>query len=256
MPLHCQGEEFIPMDQFCSDFASHWDELVGWEQRSAADASFLLGLIQKFKCQKILDVALGTGFDSIKLLREGLQVTSVDISQAMIDVAKQNAARYSVQLDVICADWAHLTQSVSGKFDCVVCVGNSLACEMDSQKRQLAVTNWTELLSDDGVIILDRRNYEALLNGEYNVESKGQYFGETVKIAFSKITSDETVFSYTFSDGRTFDLKMFPILDGELKSIFSNAGLKPVEIYGDRKLSYHDKKVAFYLYVFRKIKNA
>ncbi len=244
------------MDQFNSDFALHWDELVGWEKRSAADTSFLLSLIRKFECHNVLDVALGTGFHSIKLLIAGLQVKSVDISPAMIDVAKKNAAKHDVKLDEICADWVDLSKRVSEKFDCIICLGNSLACEMDAAKRQQSISNWSEMLSENGIVIVDRRNYEAILKSEYNLDSKGQYFGETVKITFSKIAADETIFSYTFSDGRTFDLKMFPILDSQLKSNFSDHDLHPVEIYGDRKLSYTGKDVAFYLYVFRRNVNA
>jgi len=244
------------MDQFSSEFASHWDELVGWEKRSAADSNFMLSLIRKFECQSVLDVALGTGFHSIKLLVAGLDLKSVDISRAMIDVAKKNAAHYSVELDVVCADWAELSEQVSEKFDAIICLGNSLACEMDFEKRQRAVDNWSQMLTEHGIVIVDRRNYESLLAGTYNLDSKGQYCGETVKITPSKLAEDETIFSYTFSDGRTFDLKMFPILDREIRSLFSNVDLQPVEIYGDRQLGYSDNDVGFYTYVFKRTINA
>lgn len=244
------------MDQFSKDFASHWDELVGWEKRSDADTSFLLGLIQRFKCRSVLDVALGTGFHSIKLLEAGLRVKSVDVSQAMIQVAKKNAMLHSVELDVVCTDWVDLSKNVSEKFDCIICLGNSLACEMDSEKRQQAVSNWSEMLSDDGIVVVDRRNYESMLAGNYNSRSRGQYFGETVKITFSRVTDNETIFSYTFSDGRTFDLQMYPILDHQIKSFFLNEGLQAAEIFGDRQLSYSGNDVGFYLYVFKKVRNA
>lgn len=242
------------MDQFSNDFASHWDELVGWEKRSAADTEFLLSLIKKFGCASVLDAALGTGFHSVKLLQAGLRVKSVDISPAMIEVAKNNAARNGTTLDVVCADWVNLTQKVPEKFDCVICLGNSLACEMDTKKREVSIQNWSDVLNDGGIVIADRRNYEAILSNEYNNNSKGQYFGDTVKITFSKITPDETIFSYTFSDGRTFSLTMFPILETELKQQFAKANMKPVEIYGDRKIGHMGTDVAFYLYVFKKTK--
>ncbi len=241
------------MDQFSSDFAARWDELVGWEKRSEADTNFLLSLINKFNCQNTLDVALGTGFHSIKLLKAGKKVKSVDISQAMIDVARKNAANYGVELDALCSDWIELSKKTSEKFDCIICLGNSLACEMDSEKRQISARNWSDLLTENGIIIVDRRNYESLLAGSYNTDSKGQYFGET-KITFSKIAPDETIFSYTFSDGRTFDLRMFPILDKQIRELFSDVSFSPVEVYGDRKLSCNDKNVAFYLYVFKRLK--
>ena len=244
------------MDQFDREFASHWDELVGWKKRSAADKAFLLSIVRKYDCKRILDVALGTGFHTIELMSEGFRVKALDVSQSMIDVAKTNAAKDSIQLDAVCTDWVDMNKTIQGKFDCIICLGNSLACEMDSDKRQVAVQNWSEALNADGVVIVDRRNYESLLAGEYNSSSNGQYFGETVKIGFSKIIEDETEFSYTFADGRTFSLKMFPILDHEIQSMFLNAGLEPAEFYGDRQLSYRGKDVSFYLYVFRKTRKA
>ena len=244
------------MDQFSQEFASRWDELVGWKKRSAADTAFLLSLVRKFNCKRILDVALGTGFHTIELMREGLQVKGLDISQSMIEVAMKNAAGNSVQLDAVCTDWIDMNKTIQEKFDCIICLGNSLACEMDTNKRQIAVRNWSNALTEDGVVIVDRRNYETLLSGETYSSANGQYFGESVKISFDKILENETVFSYTFADGRTFNLQMFPILDHELKSICQNAGLEVAEIYGDRQLSRKGKDVSFYSYVFRKVGKA
>lgn len=243
------------MDQFDSDFALHWDELVGWERRAAAETDFLCSLLLKFGCKSVLDVALGTGFHSIELLKRNLQVKSVDVSPAMIDVAKKNAARHGVVLDVTCADWTELDRVVPRKFDCVICLGNSLACEMDPDKRQQSVCNWGQMLSDGGIVIVDRRNYETLLSNEYNFTAPGQYFGSTVKIVSSKIATDGTVFSYTFSDGKTFNLDMFPLLGDTLETLFRNAGLTLLEMYGDRQPGRTGKEIGFYTGVFGKSRN-
>ena len=240
-------------DPYSGGFAAHWDELVGWKRRSAADKAFLLHLLRKYNCKRILDVALGTGFHTIELMSEGLQVKSLDASQSMIDVAMTNAAKGSIQLDVVCCDWVDMNSAIREKFDCILCLGNSLACENDTNKRRVAVQNRSDALTDDGVIIVDRRNYETLLAGEYSSGANGQYFGD-VKIDFTRVDKDGTVFTYTFSDGQTFSLKMFPVLDHEMRSIGSNAALEAVEVYGDRQLSYEGKDVSFYSYVFRKMK--
>jgi len=68
----------------------------------------------------------------------------------MIEVAVKNAAQRAVELDVICADWVGLSRQVSEKFDCIICLGNSLACEVDSGRRQQSVSAWSELLNDNG----------------------------------------------------------------------------------------------------------
>ena len=83
------------MGKFSKDFALHWDELVGWERRASADMDFLLKLLAKFQCKSVLDVALGTGFHSIELIKRGFDVKAVDASPAMIEVARQNAGRRS-----------------------------------------------------------------------------------------------------------------------------------------------------------------
>jgi len=243
------------MDQFNNEFASHWDELVGWEKRSDVDVSFLLKILKEFNCQSVLDVALGTGFHAINFLKAGFSVTGVDISQAMIDITKKNAAKHSVELQTICADWANLKDKISKKYDCIICVGNSLACENDAKKRQLAIYNWSEVLSEDGIIIVDRRNYEALLKGQYAINSKNQYFGESVKINPDKVTKEGTVFSYTFSDGKIFKLQMYPILDDHIKFLFANVGFSPIKIYGDQQLNFDENNVGFYHYIFKRNKH-
>ena len=240
------------MDQFDQDFATHWDELVGWDKRAAADTAFLLGLMRRYGCKRILDVALGTGFHAIELTKAGFEVKALDISHSMIDVAKSNAAKEGFRLDAVCTDWVDMRRTITEKFDCVICLGNSLACEMDAGKRRIAAQNWGDALDEGGIVIVDRRNYEALLSGERYSGSNGQYFGDTVRIGYTKITGDETVFSYTFADGRTFSLTMFPIRDPEMRTNFQDAGLEAVEVYGDRKLSYQGNDVSFYTYVFRK----
>ena len=58
------------------------------------------------------------------------------------------------------------------KYDCIFCLGNSLACENNIQKRESAIFNWCELLNDDGIIIVDRRNYELLLKNSHILNSK------------------------------------------------------------------------------------
>jgi SAM-dependent methyltransferase len=244
------------MDQFDSDFALHWDELVGWERRAAAETDFISGLLAKFGCKSVLDVALGTGFHSIELLKRGMRVKSVDVSPAMIEVARKNAVRHGVALDAACADWAELEKTVKGKFDSVLCLGNSLACEMDPGKRQQAVRNWGRVLSENGVVIVDRRNYETLLNNEYNFTAPGQYFGTSVKIASRKIAADGTIFSYTFSDGKTFKLDMYPLKGIALESLFRNADMGLIETYGDRQLDHTGKDVGFYTSVFGKSRHA
>lgn len=240
------------MDQFNSDFAAHWDELIDWDKRTKSDSAFLINLLNKMNCRKVLDLALGTGFDSIQLLKRGFEVTSVDISPAMIDVAIVNAKKNSVELSTYCADWANLNEIVTEQFDCLICLGNSFACEMDTEKRRRAFKSWSNALSSDGVIIIDRRNYESLLSGTYVTARNACYLSETVEIEHAKIKKDSTLFYYKFADQRKFSLSMYPILESELLTLAMENNLNLVESYGDKVLFHSSSDVSFYLYIFRK----
>ena len=96
------------MNQFNDSFASHWDDLVGWEERSIIDIPFLNTILENYKCKDLLDVAVGTGFHSINLLKKGFSVIGCDASKSMIDIAKNNSKKHNVKLHLIHSDWIDL----------------------------------------------------------------------------------------------------------------------------------------------------
>ena len=242
------------MDQFSESFASHWDDLVGWEQRSRIDIPFLVSILKNYNCKDLLDVAVGTGFHSINLLKKGFNLTASDISKSMLEVAKNNSKIHNVKLNLICSDWSHLFSANLKKFDCIFCLGNSLACENNYEKRESAILNWSKLLKDDGIIIVDRRNYEQILKNRQFSNSKKLYCGNNVNIKAEILNSENTVFSYEFLDGKKFFLQMYPLLDSHIKSLFAKQNLFPVELFGDYKLDFDMNNTNFYHYVFSKQK--
>ncbi len=240
------------MNQFNLNFARHWDELVNWDEKIKNSGVFLPSLLKKLDCNKILDASLGTGFDSVTLIQNGFDVTSVDLSEAMIEIAKKNASKYSVTLNAIQSNWIDLDKKVTGKFDAVICLGNSFACEMDSNNRDISFRNWSQLIKPNGYLLVDRRNYESLLTKKYVDEMSSHYRGSTVKIKHEKVEENATTFSYTFSDGEKFALDMFPILDTEIQNLSEKNNLELTQIYGDFLLNNVNDSVSFYLYALRK----
>jgi ubiquinone/menaquinone biosynthesis C-methylase UbiE len=69
---------------------------------------------------RVLEVAPGPGYQAIELARLGCQVTGLDISRTMVDIANENARTAAVNVDVRHGDV--LTMPFDGdSFDLVVC---------------------------------------------------------------------------------------------------------------------------------------
>lgn len=76
-------------DQYADGKAAKvWEVFIG-DKSSRTDnyRNFLVNLLRKKGCKRILDVACGTGIDSILLIEEGFEVVSVDASDKMLKYA-------------------------------------------------------------------------------------------------------------------------------------------------------------------------
>ena len=77
--------------------------------RTFVESFTLMGLVGDPAGLRVLDVACGEGFYTRMLRQRGAsQVTGVDLSQGMIDLARQQEARYQLGIDYIVADARNL----------------------------------------------------------------------------------------------------------------------------------------------------
>jgi ubiquinone/menaquinone biosynthesis C-methylase UbiE len=70
---------------------------------------------------RVLEVAPGPGYLAIELAKRGYTVTALDISHSFVRMARENAARAGVRVDVQRGDAARMPFA-AGSFDYVVCV--------------------------------------------------------------------------------------------------------------------------------------
>jgi SAM-dependent methyltransferase len=96
--------------RFFDAHAKHYDENV-FTKSTLAEVNFFLGLFPLANGARILDVGCGTGRHSIELARRGFQVTGLDLSSGMLDVAKGKAADAGVEVE-----WVH-GDATAFKFD-------------------------------------------------------------------------------------------------------------------------------------------
>ena len=56
--------------EYIEQFVDRWDRLIDWDARAEAEGDFFIRLLHEHGAKSVLDVATGTGFHSVRLLRE------------------------------------------------------------------------------------------------------------------------------------------------------------------------------------------
>uniref|UniRef100_UPI0000E27F8D Glycine N-methyltransferase n=1 Tax=Homo sapiens TaxID=9606 RepID=UPI0000E27F8D len=178
-------------DQYADGEAARvWQLYIGdTRSRTAEYKAWLLGLLRQHGCQRVLDVACGTGVDSIMLVEEGFSVTSVDASDKMLKYALKERwnRRHEPAFDkwvIEEANWMTLDkdvpQSAEGGFDAVICLGNSFAhlpdCKGDQSEHRLALKNIASMVRAGGLLVIDNRNYDHILSTGCAPPGKNIYY--------------------------------------------------------------------------------
>lgn len=164
----------------------------------------LLGFNDLWKNKRILDVCCGTGRFSLEVAKKGATVTSLDFSRGMLDILNQKAKELSVSKNIHPVQMdAHKMMFKDDTFDGCICIN---AIQLISDYENI-LQEISRVLKPNGFLIM---NFPNLL---------GWYFPIGMYINITKKSIQKDVHS-----------KWFTI--GEIKTVYSNAGLKITDIRG------------------------
>ncbi len=238
--------------EYVKSFAERWDDLIDWEARSKSEGSFFIDVLRQRGAKKVLDVATGTGFHSVRLLEAGFEVVSADGAAEMLAKAFDNGRKRGHILRVVQADWRWLNRDVHGEYDAIICLGNSFTHLFEERDRRKTLAEFYAMLRHDGVLILDQRNYDALLDGKYGNKRKYYYCGESVTAEPERIDEGLARFRYTFPGGDYFHLNMCPIRKDYVRRLMREVGFQRIETYGDFQETFREDEPDFYIHVAEK----
>lgn len=238
--------------EYIEEFADRWDRLIDWEARAQAEGDFFIRLLREHGAHSVLDVATGTGFHSVRLLREGFDVVSADGNPNMLARAFRNARNRDLLLRTAQADWRFLNRDIHGTFDAVICLGNSFTHLFKERDRRKSLAEYYAVLKHNGILIMDHRNYDRLLEGGGAVRNgKGNvYCGEDVEVAPEHVDEGLARFRYAFSDNSTYHLNMFPLRYGYVRRLMSEVGFQKITSFGDYQRDFENPD--FYIHVAEK----
>lgn len=239
-------------EEYVTSFVEKWDELIDWDGRAQAEGDCFIRTLKQHGARKVLDVATGTGYHSVQLLKAGFEVTSADGSPEMLTKAFNNARNRGHILRTVYADWRWLNRDVHDLYDAVICLGNSFTHLHDENDRRKALAEYYATLRHDGILILDQRNYNAILDKEIEPSHNYYYCGEDVSASPEYVDDSLARFQYRFSDGSTYHLNMYPLRKHYMQRLMKEVGFQRMTTYGDFKETYREGEPDFFIHVAEK----
>jgi sarcosine/dimethylglycine N-methyltransferase len=170
----------------------------------------------------------------------------------MLAKAFDNAAKRGLILRTVQADWRQLNRSIHGKYDAIICLGNSFTHLHTEQDRRRALAEFYAALRHDGILILDQRNYDEMLDHGFKSQHKYYYCGDKVSAEPEHVDDGLARFRYDFPDGSQYTLNMFPLRKNYVRRLMREAGFERVRTYGDFQETYQDNEPDFFIHVAEK----
>ncbi len=149
------------VEKYYDDVSAEYDEKRREKYISIIDEimwSHITAVLGQVKKGRILDAGGGTGEWSIPMAKEGFDVTLVDLSEKMIQVAEKKSKEAGV-FDKMTFRKANLNdlEFEDGYFDAVLCIGEVLSC-IDSDLLHTVIEELARVLKSGGKMILTGAN--------------------------------------------------------------------------------------------------
>ena len=170
----------------------------------------------------------------------------------MLAKAFENGRKRGHILRTIQADWRWLNQDVHAAYDAVICLGNSFNHLFEERDRRKTLAEFYAVLKHDGCLILDQRNYDAILDEGFSTKHKYYYCGHQVSAEPEHVDEGLARFRYTFPDDSVYYLNMCPIRRDYTRRLMQEVGFQKISSYGDFEDEDSTGSPDFYIHVAEK----
>ncbi len=193
----------------------------------------LLTLID-FQGQEVLDLCCGTGRHAIALAKLGMDVTAVDCTAFLLNLAQERAAKENVKVE-----WVH--QDIrefhpTHQYDLVINWMTSLGYfEKESENLNVLDLAYTSL-KKGGVAVLDLIGKEIVAKN-FKADASMQFEDGTVLVERQKITDDWCRLNNEWividnGEAQTYSFSHSIYTGRELKGYLLSAGFREVKLFG------------------------
>lgn len=121
-------------------------------------------ILRKHKVESVLDLTCGTGSQLFWLAKRGFKVTGVDLSPALLNIAKEKAQKEKLDVPLLEGDMRTIQV---GKFDAVITIFNAIG-HLTKEGFEKALQNIHRNLKNGGLYIFDIFNLDAMTDNVVN----------------------------------------------------------------------------------------
>jgi glycine/sarcosine N-methyltransferase len=221
--------------------AADYDRFVNWEGRLSHELPFLITLFEGYRVQRVLDAACGTGQHAIALARRGYQVVGADLSAAMVERARENAAALGAEVTFVVAGLGEFS-ALGMTFEAAICLGNSLPHLLSASAVAEALADLSGVLPPRGLLVIQNRNFDRVWTARERFMTPQSYRdteGEWLFLRFYDYGEETVTFNMLrlrrTEDGWVQDVEsteLRPIFGDDLARALAAAGFDQITLYG------------------------
>ncbi len=144
---------------FEKDYAQYYD-LFNQGKDYSKECNFLEEIFKRFGqgIKTILDLGCGTGFHDLELSKRGYEITGLDLSKEMIEIAKEKAPKVKFEV----GDMSNF--NLNENFDAIICLFSSIGYLVENKQIENFFKCVKNHLKENGLLIIDCWNGLAVMH--------------------------------------------------------------------------------------------
>ena len=241
--------------EWYKDWFNTDEYLLVYKHRDRSEAEILKNLVlknvEREKVKLVLDMACGSGRHAISFAQAGFDVTAIDLSENLLNVAKSNAEKEKVNVDFILSDIRKFNPEK--KFDLVLNLFTSLGYFEKDEENGEVIQKAFELMNSGGWFVLDYFNKNYILNNliPITVENiAGKRITQTREIKNNRVEKNIIIRNGEKESHYLESVRLYS--KDEVIKILERTGFEILKIFGDFDGSKFDANNSPRLIVFSK----
>jgi 2-polyprenyl-3-methyl-5-hydroxy-6-metoxy-1,4-benzoquinol methylase len=217
-----------------TNYAKTYENEV-FTQGTVGEVDFIEKEINQDKKCRILDIGCGTGRHALELAKRGYSVTGVDLSENMLNKAREKALDLGVQVDFQVADARNL--QFEEEFDLVImiCEGAFPLMETDQMNYQILECAARALKKDGKLIFTTLNGLFPLFHSVQDFINSNMVEGESTENSFDLMTfRDRSEMELVDDAGETKILECDEryYVPSEITWLLKSLNFRKIDIYG------------------------